>query len=93
MKISEMTEEQVRDYALSLEQEKASTAQVMAEKDKTINELKDLTIGLQKRNNALFLQVEQQKSVTPTEDNEEEQADEVKGEEDYAREHFKEIIR
>lgn len=92
MKISEMTEEQVRDYALSLEQEKASTAQVMAEKDKTINELKDLNLGLQKRNNALFLQVEQQREVTPTEEKESEQ-EVVKSEEDYAREHFKEIMR
>lgn len=86
-----MTESEVRDYALSLEQEKSATAQLMAEKDSTINELKDLNLGLQKRNNALFLQVEQQKEVKPTEEPIEEE--EVKSEEDYAREHFKEIMK
>lgn len=59
-KISEMTEDEVRDYALALEQEK----QAFTEKEKgyqeKINEVTGLNTELQKRNNKLFMQLEQQ---------------------------------
>lgn len=60
MKISEMTEEEVRDYALKLEEEKTAVAEQLAQKDTQIQEMRELNTALQKRNNELFLKVEQQ---------------------------------
>lgn len=60
MKISEMTLEQLQDYAVELEnkvQAKEEELQASATKQA---ELQDLNTTLQKRNHALFLQVEQQ---------------------------------
>lgn len=60
MKISEMNEDQLRDYALKLEEEN----QAFIEREKGLNEeigeLTDLNKQLQKRNNDLFMKVEQQ---------------------------------
>ena len=60
MKISEMTLEQLQDYAVQLENDKTVTEQAIKDKDSEIQTLKDLNLGLQKRNKELFLQVEQQ---------------------------------
>lgn len=66
-KISEMTLEELQDYALDLE-----TKQAAAESEKTalngkITELTDLNQALQTRNNALLMKVEQQhNNPTPT---------------------------
>lgn len=59
-KISEMTLEELQDYALTLEGEKA--AGIEREKDLTgkIDELSGLNKTLQKRNNELFRQIEAQ---------------------------------
>lgn len=59
-KISEMTEDEVRDYALQLEQEKAGFEQKEIEYKSQIDEVNGLNKALQKRNNELFLKVEQQ---------------------------------
>ena len=67
-----MTEDQVRDYALKLEEEKTATEQKLAEKDTLLHDLRELNTALQKRNNDLFLKVEQQ--VTPANNTQEEPA-------------------
>ena len=60
MKISEMTEDQVRDYALQLEEEKQAREEELAQAKIREQDLRDLNTALQKRNNDLFLKVEQQ---------------------------------
>ena len=59
-KISEMTEDEVRDYALSLEQEKQSFTQKEKDYQAKIEEVTGLNTALQQRNNKLFMQLEQQ---------------------------------
>lgn len=59
MKISEMTLEQLQDYALQLEQEKTASAETLATKDAEIEELKGFNKDLQRRNMDLFKKVEQ----------------------------------
>ena len=59
MKISEMTLEQLQDYALSQEQELASSKERESTLTAQITELTDLNKALQKRNNDLFIKVEQ----------------------------------
>ena len=54
-----MTEDQVRDYALQLEEEKTAREQELAEKDTLLNDMRELNTALQKRNNELFLKAEQ----------------------------------
>lgn len=82
-KISEMTEDEVRDYALSLEQEKQSFIDKEKGYTDKIGELTDLNTQLQKRNNDLFMKVEQQYSA----DTEDHAPQEEKTEtcEDFAR--------
>lgn len=59
-KISEMSLEELQDYALQLEGEKKGFED-KATQDKTrIDELVDLNTKLQKRNNDLLMKVEQQ---------------------------------
>lgn len=65
-KISEMTLEELQDYALDLE-----SKQTAAEGEKTalngkIAELTDLNQALQTRNNSLLMKVEQQHTQTQT---------------------------
>lgn len=65
-KISEMSLEELQDYALDLE-----TKQAAAETEKTtlsgkITELTELNQALQTRNNALLMKVEQQHTDTQT---------------------------
>lgn len=74
MKISEMTHEQLQDYALKLEGEKTTlTDENNALKTKN-EELTGYNQALQKRNNELFLKVEQQ--VTGKEEKAEKPAEE-----------------
>lgn len=84
MKISEMTLEQLQDYALTLEGEKTNlTNENNALKTKN-EELTGYNQALQKRNNELFMKVEQQ---VVGKDEDEKPADEDKAEtcEDFAR--------
>lgn len=89
-----MTEEEVRDYALKLEQENTATAQVMADKDKVITDLTADVVALQRRNNNLFMQVEQQTKNSQGEqadpDNKE---DEPESLEDFSKNKFKEYLK
>ena len=55
-----MTEDQVRDYALKLEEEKQAREEELAQAKIREQDLRDLNTALQKRNNDLFLKVEQQ---------------------------------
>lgn len=72
MKISEMSLEELQDYALKLEGEKKDLTDKLSEKDSSLNELQELNKSLQKRNNDLFLKVEQQTtSPEPVEQKEE----------------------
>ena len=85
MKISEMTEDQVRDYALKLEGEKQAWSDKEKEYIEQINEVNGLNKALQKRNNDLFIQVEQQGATdtgTPAKEKEEESTETC---EDFAR--------
>lgn len=65
MKISEMSLEELQDYALQLEEKNAgletANAQLKIEKD----ELNGLNLTLQRRNNDLFMRVEQSGNATP----------------------------
>lgn len=84
-KISEMTEDEVRDYALSLEKEK----EAFADKEKSYQareqELTDLNKALQKRNNDLFMRVEQQNSAEDHAHEKEEKEEKTESCEDFAR--------
>lgn len=81
MKISEMTLEQLQDYAVQLEEDK----KVLQEENQTLTAekatLDDLNKQLQKRNNDLFLKVEQ--NVAPPSEQKEEKP--VESCEDFAR--------
>lgn len=66
-KISEMTLEELQDYALSLEEEKTKQAEEVTNMTQKITELTDLNHTLQKRNNDLFMKVDQQRQ-NPTKD-------------------------
>lgn len=91
-KISEMTEDEVRDYALQLEGERAINSQAIADKDNEIAELKGLNLDLQKRNRALFIQVEQQPTPAPADP--QPPVDTVESIEDTVKNKlFKEIIK
>lgn len=59
MKISEMTLEQLQDYALAQDEKIKGLEDTIADKDKSIAEVNDLNKTLQKRNNDLLLKVEQ----------------------------------
>ena len=59
MKISEMSLEQLQDYALSLEGEKKSWNEEKTALTAQLNESNELNRQLQKRNNDLFMKVEQ----------------------------------
>ena len=91
-KISEMTLEELRDYALQLEEKNTANTQLIADKDKAIGEYKDDIIALQRRNSALFLQVEQQVTKDLVEPKQEPTPD-TKTVEDTAREHYKEYLK
>lgn len=87
-----MTEDEVRDYALELEQNATAHAQTVADKDAVISQLKDDIVGLQRRNNALYMKVEQQGTQPPVDDKPvpEEPKESL---EDFARNNYKEYIK
>lgn len=58
-KISEMSSEELQDYALELEQKLQAQAQSLEEATAKNTELNELNVALQKRNNQLFLSLEQ----------------------------------
>lgn len=60
MKISEMSLDELRDYALKLEEEKTAATEREHTLTSSLNEANELNKTLQKRNNELFLKVEQQ---------------------------------
>lgn len=69
-KISEMSLEELQDYALALEEERETLNTLNTEKDATIEEFKALNLNLQKRNNDLLTKVEQRGTDTPEPDTE-----------------------
>ncbi len=66
MKISEMTLEQLQDYALTLESDKQALNDEKAVLTAKNQELTEYNQTLQKRNQELFLKVEQQITDDPT---------------------------
>ena len=68
-KISEMTLEELQDYALDLESKNAAAEGEKSALNGKISELTELNQALQTRNNNLLMKVEQQvnTSTTPTE--------------------------
>lgn len=65
-KISEMTLEELQDYALTLEAQNATERENNASLSAEVQELTGLNKTLQKRNNDLLMKVEQQPTPTPT---------------------------
>lgn len=59
-KISEMTLEELQDYAVTLEADKKELSDKLTEKESSLTEAHELNRQLQKRNNDLFMKVEQQ---------------------------------
>ena len=91
-KISEMTLEELQDYAVELENDKATKDQAIADRDNKIAELTGLNTTLQKRNNDLFMKVEQQGYVEPLEPKEP-TTPPVESIEDVAKNNYKEFIK
>lgn len=88
-KISEMSLEELQDYALKLEGEKQTLTDQVAEKQTTIDDLNATNLALQQRNNRLFMQVEQgTKDPAPTE----EDPEDIESCEDFASRTVKEIF-
>lgn len=84
-KISEMTIEELQDYALARDQENAS---LKDENKKLVDqnvELTDWNKALQRRNNDLFMQVEQQSSLPENAPQNGGQPEEIESCEDFAR--------
>lgn len=88
-----MTEDEVRDYALQLESDKAVTDQQLADKDTEIATIKGINLDLQKRNRELFLKVEQQGTNPPEEDPNKEGKIEVESLDDFVNKNYKEFIK
>lgn len=65
-KISEMSLEELQDYALDLETKQAAAESEKSTLNNKITELTGLNLDLQKRNNSLLMKVEQQHTPTPT---------------------------
>lgn len=60
-KISEMSLEELQDYALTLQSEKTTLEENNAKAAADLDELRKTNLLLQTRNNELFMRVEQQK--------------------------------
>ena len=60
-----MTQEELQDYAVDLQQQLASKVQELEQSNKDKAELHDLNKVLQKRNNDLFMKVQQQPTTEP----------------------------
>ena len=89
-KLTEMTNEELQDYILQLQDEARAQKQVNDELLTKNAELNELNIGLQKRNNELFLRVAQQDANA--QDNGTEEPTTLSCE-DFAVKNIKEIIR
>lgn len=85
--ISEMTLEELQDHAIGLEEQVKQAKEQADEKDAKINELNELNATLQKRNNDLFMKVEQQVVGAPTPDTPEDKKESC---EDFAKNLIKE---
>lgn len=88
-KISEMSLEELQDYALQLETEKTSLTDQLGEKDGKIKELNDTNLLLQQRNNKLFMQVEQGQKEDPKP----EEPEKVETCEEFALKNMKGILK
>jgi len=88
-KISEMTLEELQDYALQLESDKTSLETQIGEKDASIKDLTDTNLMLQQRNNKLFMQVEQGQKEEETS----EEPEKVETCEEYAIKNMKGILK
>ena len=84
-----MTPEQLQDYAVSLEEQLATKNQELEKVNTSVQELTDLNKALQKRNNDLFMKVEQQPVNEPQQPAE--QPKPVQTCEEVARNLYKEI--
>lgn len=84
-KISEMTLEELQDYAVQLKGENKTLTDSIAEKDKQIDEVNGYNRQLQARNNSLFMQLEQQNNAGDNEENQEQEQEKTESCEDFAR--------
>ena len=82
-KISEMTLEELQDYALDLEGKNKTLAEEKAAEITKNNELTELNKNLQKRNHDLFMKVEQEGS--PEHEDPGKKKEEVQSCEDFAK--------
>ena len=87
MKISEMKLEELQDYALKLQEENGALKESEKEKNAKIEEITELNKSLQKRNNDLFMKVEQ---GIPESGEKEKEEKETTSCEDFARNLIKE---
>lgn len=87
--ISEMTLDELRDYALELEDDKGALEIELAEQNKRYEDLSATNLMLQERNNKLFLQVEQGRRDEPAPAEEEA----PQSCEDFASNNLKEIFK
>lgn len=87
-----MTLEQLQDHAIKQEELINTQKEELNKNAVTITELNDLNKALQKRNNDLFMKVEQQGVPTPNKQQEDPQ-DDVTSCEDFARTKLMEEIK
>ena len=88
-KISDMTLTELQDYALSLEQDKSALTKTIEDKTAELAELQETNLLLQKRNNELFVRVEQ--GIKSPDDPQPEPESESC--EDFAIKNMKEILK
>ena len=88
--ISEMSHEQLQDYALQLETDKKALESKVSEHEASIQELNILNKNLQKRNNDLFMKVEQQ-TYSDSQESQEQGSEQVQTCEEFAQNLLKEI--
>ena len=86
--ISEMSLEELQDYALAQTEENEHLREALKEKETDAENMRVLNRRLQERNNDLFMKVEQGRK-----DPEETPAEERESCEDFARKNIKEILR
>lgn len=86
-----MSLEQLQDYAVQLENDLTTQKELVTTKDNELNEMRTLNTTLQKRNNDLFRQVEQQ--VPGQSDSQEGEPEPTVSCEDLARKNYKEFIK
>lgn len=87
-----MTLEQLQDYAVQLENDKQGLVDQLASEQAKTSELQTLNTTLQKRNNELFLKVEQQ-PVGQMNDSKVTDEEPTVSCEDFAINNYKELIR